>query len=143
MDDWQQDWVKVLEMATGEVERLFLSIAKEVNEAADALIDFSEEVAEQVERAIAPTAAYMDDHIDSQFDDWLEPLMLALTGLENVVGEAAAPVTRTVEPMLNQHPACMGCRHYHGQNYGGNILVCGMHPYGWDAEKCPDWESAW
>jgi hypothetical protein len=20
-------------------------------------------------------------------------------------------------------------------------LVCGMYPYGWDGDKCPDWES--
>jgi hypothetical protein len=35
-------------------------------------------------------------------------------------------------------PACQGCRHFHGASYGGNFLVCGMHPYGWDGEKCPD-----
>lgn len=139
MDGWQQDLDKMAEAAAAEIERFFSGIAKDVNEVADALLEFSEEIAEQVEQAIVPTADEMDDRLD----DWLEPLFLLWMGLENAVDEAASPVTRTVEPMLNQHPACVGCRNYHGQNYNGNILVCGMHPYGWDSEKCPDWESVW
>ncbi len=38
--------------------------------------------------------------------------------------------------------ACEGCDHYHGQTYGGNFLVCGMHPYGVQDEHCPDWQSS-
>lgn len=37
--------------------------------------------------------------------------------------------------------ACKGCCHYHGQKYGGNLLVCGMHPYGVEEEHCPDWQE--
>jgi hypothetical protein len=37
--------------------------------------------------------------------------------------------------------ACRGCRHYHGQKYGGNLLVCGMHPYGVAEDHCPDWQE--
>jgi hypothetical protein len=44
-----------------------------------------------------------------------------------------------------RHPpvpaTCQGCCHYHGQYYGGNFLVCGMHPYGVESEHCPDWEA--
>jgi hypothetical protein len=36
---------------------------------------------------------------------------------------------------------CQGCQHYHGQTYGGTLLVCGMHPYGSEEEYCPDWQS--
>lgn len=36
---------------------------------------------------------------------------------------------------------CRGCRHYHGQVYGGNLLVCAMHPYGIEEEVCSDWEA--
>ncbi len=42
-------------------------------------------------------------------------------------------------PEIN--PACLGCSNYHGQTYNGNLLVCGMHPYGWDGETCPDWQE--
>lgn len=49
-------------------------------------------------------------------------------------------ITSKVTPDQNTHPACQGCRHYHGYVYGGNLFVCGMHPYGWEDENCPDWE---
>ena len=39
------------------------------------------------------------------------------------------------------HPACMGCLNYDGSSYGGNLLVCGMHPYGCDSAICTDWEG--
>lgn len=38
--------------------------------------------------------------------------------------------------------ACQGCCHYHGQTYGGELLVCGMHPYGVEGEHCPDWQPS-
>jgi hypothetical protein len=44
-------------------------------------------------------------------------------------------------PNAKLHPACVGCRNYHGYTYNGNLLVCGIHPYGWDDENCPDWEK--
>jgi hypothetical protein len=45
-------------------------------------------------------------------------------------------------PLLPQQPAvCQGCRHYHGRVYGGNLLVCAMHPYGAEGEHCSDWED--
>jgi hypothetical protein len=37
--------------------------------------------------------------------------------------------------------ACQGCKHYHGQRYGKNFLVCGMYPKGWEGDSCPDYES--
>jgi len=49
-------------------------------------------------------------------------------------------MTSKVNPDQNTHPACQGCHHYHGYVYGGNLFVCGMHPYGWEDENCPDWE---
>ncbi|NET33856.1 MAG: hypothetical protein F6K19_17855 [Cyanothece sp. SIO1E1] len=42
---------------------------------------------------------------------------------------------------------CQGCTHYHGIAYGNSyatraILVCGIHPYGWQGESaCPDWQG--
>ncbi len=34
---------------------------------------------------------------------------------------------------------CKNCKHYHGESYGGNVLICGMYPYG--QENCPDFDS--
>lgn len=45
-------------------------------------------------------------------------------------------------PVLPQQPkVCRGCQHYHGRVYGGNLLVCGMHPYGVEGDRCADWEQ--
>jgi ABC-type nickel/cobalt efflux system permease component RcnA len=42
----------------------------------------------------------------------------------------------------HRRPAvCQGCSHYHGRVYGGNLLVCGMHPYGAEGEYCDDWQD--
>ena len=41
--------------------------------------------------------------------------------------------------LFNQIPSgCRGCQNLHGQVYGNNLLVCGLHPYG--QENCPDYE---
>ncbi|MEM6398676.1 MAG: hypothetical protein AAF349_04785 [Cyanobacteria bacterium P01_A01_bin.68] len=33
---------------------------------------------------------------------------------------------------------CDGCSNYHGQFYNGNLLVCAIHPHGFDDKTCPD-----
>lgn len=45
--------------------------------------------------------------------------------------------------------ACKGCKYYDGSSYGGNPLICGIHPYGPGDESdpsqqpttCQDWEG--
>ncbi len=45
--------------------------------------------------------------------------------------------------------ACKGCKYYDGSSYGGNQLICGIHPYGPGDESnpsqqptnCEDWEG--
>jgi hypothetical protein len=37
--------------------------------------------------------------------------------------------------------ACRGCSYYHGQYYGGNLLVCALHPQGAESDRCKDWEE--
>lgn len=46
-----------------------------------------------------------------------------------------------IHPNAEKYPACIGCSNYHGHVYNGNILVCGIHPHGWDDDNCPDWEE--
>lgn len=37
---------------------------------------------------------------------------------------------------------CQGCTNFYGGTDGDNRLICGMHPYGWDASiPCPDWSN--
>jgi len=139
MEGWSQDWVKMLETVTIGVEQFFLETAKEMTEALDAFAEFSEDVVAQIESAIAPEASSLDEELD----DWLESILQTFVGLEIALNEVVEPVSHTLEPMLNEHPACVGCRHYHGQIYSGNVLICAMHPYGWETETCPDWETSW
>ena len=36
---------------------------------------------------------------------------------------------------------CKGCRNWHGQIYGSNLLVCAIYPRGPEAKSCRDWEA--
>ena len=144
MNDWPPDWKKIvesfdLERFNKDAEQFWDEVSQTVNNTVDTLTEATEVFLEQVEEAIAPPL----NELDRELEGWLEPLWDLLGTLETSVMETTAPVSQTVEPMLNEHPMCVGCRHYHGQAYNGVMFVCGMHPYGWEGEKCPDWESTW
>ncbi|AIE75410.1 MULTISPECIES: hypothetical protein [unclassified Synechocystis] len=68
--------------------------------------------------------------------DWNRSFMVPWSPLDGELG---------LNPHLpaneNHQPACRGCQHYHGYVYNGQLLVCAMHPYGWETESCPDWEE--
>lgn len=138
MDNWQNEWFKLLETTAIEVEQFFGDIAKDLEDATDALIQFSAEITDQFYEAIAPSL----NQFDEQMEEWMEPIVQALVGFDTTLSETAAPLTRTVEPILNEHPVCVGCRNYHGQVYGNTMLVCALHPYGVPEGEatCPDKE---
>jgi hypothetical protein len=81
--------------------------------------------------------------IEETLDSYLEPVYSWLDELEGIISDTSRPFIQTVTPALQDHPVCVGCSNYHGEAYGGNVLVCAMHPYGVQAESCPDWESVW
>ncbi len=81
--------------------------------------------------------------IDAALDVWFQPLWSWLEGVDEQVEQASRPFVQTVTPVLQDHPACAGCRNYHGEAYGGQFLVCAIHPFGVDEPNCPDWESVW
>jgi GAF domain-containing protein len=130
MEDWQKNLNEMLEAVSEEVEKFF----GDVTEAVDAIAILSEEVAHQVHNAIIT-------EIDQFLNELVQPVIEVYYEFEQLTFEPDWPLTDSVEPSPQQHPACVGCRHYHGQVYSGNLLVCGMHPYGWDSENCPDWEG--
>lgn len=131
MEDWSQDFFAMLEAATQECEQFFQDVGEIV-----------EVVSQEIHNAIVV-------EVEQLVQDFWEPIVgiyneLELeidTSLDDFASEADSLITYKLESSLNHHPACMGCSHYHGQVYGGNLLVCGMHPYGWDDENCPDWEK--
>lgn len=147
MENWQQDWFKAFETIADDLGQMFDDLGRELVEATDALFHLSEEVVEDVEQGLVQldqTLAPKLDQLDEQIVEWLDPVFQALLGVQLTLDRAIEPVTHTVEPWLNQHPVCVGCRNYHGQEYGGNLLVCAMHPSGVmeGAESCPDKEPA-
>ncbi|NJR64130.1 MAG: hypothetical protein HC772_00385 [Leptolyngbyaceae cyanobacterium CRU_2_3] len=117
-----------------------------MSEVGDALLEFTEEVAEEIERAFVPfeVAAFSEsDQSDDPLADWLDPWLQLILGFEATLDRATEPLTQTIEPLINQHPICIGCQNYHGQIYEGTMLVCAMHPYGIvdGSEYCPDKEA--
>lgn len=130
MDQLQKNFFEIVETVTDEVERFFLGVTEVVED----FFELSEEITEQIQNTIAI-------EIDQYLNELAEPLFEVYWELEEVLGETDQLFPYIVEPTLEKYPACMGCSQYHGQVYGGNLLVCGMHPYGWDGESCPDWQQ--
>ncbi|MDE5084175.1 MAG: hypothetical protein O4859_24340 [Trichodesmium sp. St18_bin1] len=122
MEDWSKNFFKVMGTAMLEVESFFDEMAEEISEVFDEWGKFSEEIAEEISTNVT-IEFYPDLTPDTQEED------MDYYFIDHI------------EPTSEEYPACRGCIHYHGQVYGGNLLVCGMHPYGVEDESCPDWES--
>lgn len=130
MEKWQKDLIDIIETVAVEVEHFFLGMSEMV----DAFVELTEEITEQVQTTIAT-------EVDQYLNDLAEPMLEVYWELEDVVADIDTGFPYPVEPTLEKNPACVGCTHYHGQVYGGNLLVCAMHPHGWDDSNCPDWEQ--
>jgi hypothetical protein len=135
MEEWQKDFSELLEIMTKQVEDFFVEFSREVTEVVNVFTEISEDITTQLQNAFT-------EEIEQYVTELVNPVLEAYFGFEGVVGDVAQPMLQSVEPLLSQHPVCAGCRHYHGQMYGGNLLVCGMHPYGVGegTETCPDKE---
>ena len=148
MDDWQQNWWEILEKTASDVEKLMEDIGNAVEL-------FTEEVGETIEDFVEQ----LQDSLVSEIDKCVEDIFGTLI---NTNVEAEIVILEDIDyadnldyfseeldfigihkekPNLEKNPACIGCQHYHGHVYSGNLLVCGMHPYGWTDDNCPDWEE--
>lgn len=150
MDEWQQKWWETLEKTASDVEKM-------MEEVGTAVISFTEEVEETVDYFVEQLQDSFFDEIDRCVEDVLD-LVTNITdiSIEEIViieeidyGENWDYFTDELDfigihrekPSLNKNPACIGCQNYHGRAYNGNLLVCGIHPYGWTDDSCPDWEA--
>ncbi|WP_009634160.1 hypothetical protein [Synechocystis sp. PCC 7509] len=131
MENWEKDFFKIVEDVTDEVEHFFVG----VTEVVESFFEVSDAIAFQLQNTIIT-------EFDLYLQEWAEPLFDVYTDLEDVMNDLEQPFPHLVEPTETRHPACKGCSNYHGQVYNGNLLVCGMHPYGWEDSNCPDWESS-
>lgn len=142
MEDWPTEFFKMIDTAAQEVDRFFEEVSEEVAELFDAIGRFSEEMAELSEDLSDEWQTNIMTEIDQYFEELVDPLFDFYLGLDELPDIPPDQFVSYVQPTEEKHSACVGCKNYHGNVYGGNLLVCGMHPYGWDAGgDCPDWES--
>ncbi|WP_448381071.1 hypothetical protein [Gloeomargarita sp.] len=87
--------------------------------------------------------AAWDAQLDQTLWEWEAPLAETAAWVEGALIALLQPLAQTLDPLVMDQPACVGCKHYHGQVYNGQIFVCAMHPYGVGSETCPDWEALW
>lgn len=145
MEYWpNNDWLKMLETLTKEVstevDRCFQEFTEQVNEVVDELLELPEDILREVEEFSDELNNILLAELEEFFQEFIDPVFEFEIEVDEVTAEPELFVNY-VEPNAEQYSACVGCQHYHGYVYGGNLLVCGMHPYGWDAGDCPDWEG--
>src|SRR6476661_1828131 len=127
MEDWSKDFFGVMENAVSEVEHFFS--------------EMSEEFTEQVQNNLINDIDGYFNEFDGLFNEFIEPIIEICRDFDPQLDEIDLSMVTYVDPSPTQQPACRGCRNYHGQVYGGNLLVCAMHPTGVESESCADWET--
>ncbi|MEM6437203.1 MAG: hypothetical protein AAF773_25605 [Cyanobacteria bacterium P01_D01_bin.115] len=154
-EDWARELSDVLDQAARATEAWAEQTLHGAVEAVDSLADDIEKQlrptlerwAEDINQAVEPFEDVLDQEVErfsEEFSELITPVVVPLTGaLETWLETMTAPIVSHVDPMVNDHITCIGCKHYCGQTHGGNMLVCAMYPYGPEAETCPDWESHW
>jgi hypothetical protein len=119
---------------------------KDADENWRSIVNWTVEFAEQFNQGcleLVEEVEYCLTEAESAFEAVLDPIWQWLDGLDRTVEETSRPMLQTLAPAIQNCATCIGCRHYCGETYGGNTLVCAMHPYGAEGETCPDWESTW
>lgn len=140
-----KDMQELLEQAILQSEQLVENAIRMIDQTLvnveQSLDDVLEPVVIEIEQGLDHFLEPVVIEIEQGLDHFLEPVVMDLVAFEQVLEELAYPLTQRLYPLFDQHPACIGCSHYHGKTYGDTFLVCGMHPYGAPSESCPDWES--
>ncbi|MBW4510940.1 MAG: hypothetical protein KME64_31150 [Scytonematopsis contorta HA4267-MV1] len=130
MDSWQKDLLDIVETVAGEVDRFFLGMSEMI----DTFVEFTEEIGEQMQNSIATD-------LEMYLQELIDPIPERYWELEDSMLDIDPAFPYYLEATSEKNPACMGCQHYHGHVYGGNLLVCGMHPSGYEGDSCPDWQA--
>lgn len=117
MEDWEKNLWLAVETLTTAVETWVEDMENALGEAAETI---EEELGTELQWFWQEWSTFWEDLSDFDGDFGLNPHLPA---------------------NANHQPACQGCQHYHGYVYNGQLLVCAMHPYGWETEQCPDWQG--
>lgn len=148
MDDWQQNWWEILEKTASDVENVIEDIGAAVELFTGEIEEKIEDFAEQLQDSFfSDIDRFIEDFFETVIDVSIETEVIifdnldSLDNLDDFSEELDFSGIYKEKPNLDKNPACIGCKHYHGRVYNGNLLVCGMHPYGWTDDNCPDWED--
>jgi hypothetical protein len=140
MSEWERNLIGWFDDVAEQAENVLLDLSQDVESAIEATAQelktsFDQEIAPWLNQFLQPV---LDTPLDFDFD------------LDRAMEDVVQPFRQTVEPTLNQHPVCVGCKHYHGQVYGEQMLVCGMYPYGvaegqtiCGDKEMVDWQEPW
>lgn len=141
MNEWQDEWRKQIEKTVGEMEGFFAEVGEttellveEVSENLGSFLEqfqvgFAEEVEDLIHNFVEVIITTSDEIDAALSDEW-----------ENFVDDDFTSVSYH-NPSTESHPACINCANYHGQVYNGTLLVCAMHPNGYEGDSCPDWSQ--
>ncbi len=141
MEDWSKDFFEVMENAASEVEHFFSEMNEDFAEMVDVLAKMSEEFTEEIQNNLIKDIDGYFSEFDGYFNELIEPIIEIYREFEPDFDEIDSSFVTYVDPSPTQQSACRGCSNYHGQVYGGNLLVCAMHPTGVESESCADWEA--
>jgi hypothetical protein len=149
MNDWEKDVWAVIDAVTATVEDWVEGIEQTFTEVSTAL---DEEMRAEWQEFWEDWSIFWEDvtEIFNEFDPDAPNPDDARSPRPPAQNAAAPWLPMDWEMGLNPYlpatvehqPACQGCQHYHGYVYSGQLLVCGMHPYGSEGGSCPDWEAS-
>lgn len=128
MEEWQKELQEWFGKVTVSVEDFVSEVGHVVEEATE---EFHNDILREIDQ-------FVDDFVMPIVDISIEEEINISYYMNEEPDWFMSP---KIEPTFNVHPACQGCQHYHGRIHGKNLLVCGMHPYGWHDSHCPDWEG--
>lgn len=156
MDNWEQQLINWF----NETENNFYNFCKEIaqeleinaHEAENFIDNITQEIEVNLPHEINDVMTKVDDFIEECLtilieEDPFDLLEYFLDGQPSSLNDHSDDSIiwfdqEQVIPTADFHPACINCDNYHGRKYNGNLLVCAMHPYGYDAPQCPDWQES-
>lgn len=142
MKDWQEEWWEQIEKTAAEMEGFFA----EVGEATESLVD---EVSENIGSFMEQLPIDIVREVDTFVQEFVEVVITTSDEIDAALSNDWSDLIDDEDftrvdyhtPSAKSHPACIDCANYHGQAYNGNLLVCAMHPSGYEQDSCPDWSQ--
>jgi hypothetical protein len=127
MSDWQTDLRNTLEGLTSEMESIAQDVSREAIGVINQFVLLSDELMTDMTTTFSQdpeTPTPITEFLDRDLEEFLNSLLRPFVDL------SMQDFQGTNVAIVKPHPLCARCEYYHGQSYGGNVLVCGMHPYG-------------